>query len=326
MNSLMEKRMNHYCPAMTNKQVVIHIDPAIGSTNLGDEIISDAISVYLRKMFNGSRIICIGSRDVGAWSRRIMAAADYIFFGGSNALSANPVFGYRQFAVGFLQHLGLRNVVLMGVGWWQYQNSFGPLAPSLYRRMLRKDIIHSVRDEYAKNKLSELGLENVINTACPTMWSLVGFDAAVADNVVVTLTDYNRDYERDVAILNGVLKKFDRVFFWPQGTDDEKYLQTFRTSVNLGRIGVLKPNLYALDEALGAGASYVGTRLHAGIRALQHKCATYIVPIDNRSIEIAKTGSLPLISPQLESIELGAVYGFVHTQRPEVKQFVEQFR
>ena len=40
---------------------------------------------------------------------------------------------------------------------------------------------------------------------------------------------------------------------------------------------------------------YVGTRLHAGIRALQHKKRTIIIGIDNRAIEKAKDFNLTVI-------------------------------
>ena len=311
---------------VSNQQVIVHIDPVIASTNLGDEIISSAVSTQMRSLFDGCRIINIGSRDIGKWSRRIMDDADYVFFGGSNALSANPIFGYRQFAMGFIPPLYLRNLILMGVGWWQYQNSLGPLASAFYKKIFRHDIVHSVRDEYTLQKLRDLGFKNVVNTGCPTMWGLKEFEATVSDEVVITLTDYNRDFQRDTEILNNALNKFDRVYFWPQGTNDRQYLNALGASINIERISVLSPLLSTLDETLAAGAAYVGTRLHAGVRALQHNRPSYIIPIDNRAIEIAKTESLPLISPQLKSIEPGVMFSFTPTEKLTINQFLEQFR
>ena len=40
----------------------------------------------------------------------------------------------------------------------------------------------------------------------------------------------------------------------------------------------------------------MGTRLHAGVRALQHKKRTLILSVDNRANEIAKDTNLPVIS------------------------------
>ncbi|MEQ1620725.1 MAG: polysaccharide pyruvyl transferase family protein [Methylococcales bacterium] len=311
---------------MLNEKIVVHIDPAIGSTNLGDEVISEAVARHIKLMFPEARIINIASRDIGKWAKGVLKAADTIIFGGSNALSANPVLGYRQFAMGFMQYLGVRNVTLMGVGWWQYQDSFGPFAQTFYKKVLRHDIIHSVRDEYTLTKLKALGFEGALNTACPTMWSLDSFETGVSENVVVTLTDYNRNFDRDLALLSKSLEKFNRVYFWPQGTRDNQYLQTFSSVIDLQRIELIKPNLQALDDVLHSGACYAGTRLHAGIRALQFKRPSFIIPIDNRAVEIAKMEHLTLVNPALETVEVGAKFNFSHTAKPEIQQFLNQFR
>jgi polysaccharide pyruvyl transferase WcaK-like protein len=311
---------------MLKNKIVVHIDPAIGSTNLGDQIISEALARHIKLMFPEARIINIASRDIGKWAKSVINVADIVFFGGSNALSANPVFGYRQFAMGFMQYLGLSNITLMGVGWWQYQYSFGPLAHAFYKKILCKDVIHSVRDEYTLTKLKDLGFESVLNTACPTMWSLDSFEDDVSDDVVVTLTDYHRNIERDIALIKNALEKFNQVFFWPQGTLDCQYLQTFSSAIDFNRIQILDPNLQALDNILKSGASYVGTRLHAGIRALQFRRPSFIIPIDNRAVEIAKMENLILVNPELENVKVGENFSFSHTTKPEVQQFLTQFK
>src|SRR5687767_3928820 len=107
---------------------IVHVDPAIGSTNLGDQIISEAVANQLNLLFSPSRSISISSRDVGAWSRHLLEKADYIFLGGSNALSSNPLFGYRQLSIGRFNAFNLSRLVLLGVGWWQYQERFGLFA------------------------------------------------------------------------------------------------------------------------------------------------------------------------------------------------------
>ena len=309
---------------MTNK-VIVHIDPAIGSTNLGDQIISEAINKQISIMFHDSRIISLSSRDVGNWAISILKKADFIFFGGSNALSSNPIFGYRQFSMRLASFLKLKNVILLGVGWWQYQDKFGPFAKSFYRKFLRDDFMHSVRDEYSKKKLNQLGFENIVNTGCPTMWDLGSFNTTVNDTVVLTLTDYNLNKLRDVLILKNALNKFDNVFLWPQGTDDYSYLQSFSSEIDIKRIKVINPTLKNFDEILSMQPCYVGTRLHAGIRALQHKCPTFIIPIDNRAVEIAKTESLILVDSDLGAIKMGDSYKFNHLKKPEIEKYTIQF-
>ena len=57
----------------------------------------------------------------------------------------------------------------------------------------------------------------------------------------------------------------------------------------------VKPSLQALDEILTIDIDYLGTRLHAGIRALQNKKRTLILAVDNRAIEISKDTNLPVV-------------------------------
>lgn len=311
---------------MKNKQVIIHLDPSVGCTNLGDEIISDAVSTYLKNMFDGCRIITMSSRDIGKWAKRVIASSDYVFLGGSNALSSNPVVGYRQFGVGYMPPLHLRNVVLMGVGWWQYQTGFGPFSSWFYNKILSESVTHSVRDEYTVTKLNDLGINNVVNTGCPTMWNLQNFSVTLADRVIFTLTDYNRVFDRDLNLIKSALDKFSQVYFWPQGTQDLEYLYSFSSSVDLRRVVVLNPTLQALDDLFANGVVYAGTRLHAGVRALQFQCPSYIVPIDNRATEMAKTESLTLIKPQMDTVEPATLFEYVATPSKEIDQFFNQFK
>ena len=41
---------------------------------------------------------------------------------------------------------------------------------------------------------------------------------------------------------------------------------------------------------------YIGTRLHAGIRALQNQKRTLILSVDNRATEMGKDFNLPVVS------------------------------
>jgi polysaccharide pyruvyl transferase WcaK-like protein len=307
-------------------KTIIHIDPAIGSTNLGDEIISDAVSFQLRKLFENHRIICISSRDIGTWSKKsVLSNADFIFFGGSNALSSNPVFGYRQFAMGIIPPYYLEKIILLGVGWWQYQDNIGFLGKSLYKKILRGNIIHSVRDVYSKRKMYDLGFKSTLNTSCPTMWDLESFECQIPNKVIITLTDYNKNHERDINFIKAISKKFNHVSFWPQGTDDLNYFQTISSHLDTTKIKLINPSIHAFNESLKDKSCYIGTRLHAGIRALQYQCPTYIIPIDNRATEISKTESLPLISSDLLALEIGQTYRYNHIKNLDIEKFTNQF-
>lgn len=305
---------------------IVHVDPSVGSTNLGDEIISEAVRSQLVVLFPAKRIINMASRDSGVWAKRVMAEADYVFLGGTNALSSDPLFGYRQFDMGRLPTFSFKNVILMGVGWWQYQSKFGLLASAFYKRTLHPSITHSVRDQYTADRLSQLGIESVLNTACPTMWNLESYDAEVGTDVVITLTDYHRNIERDAEFLKNIMAKFSKVYFWPQGTVDVEYLNSFSNQFNLSQIELIRPNLKDFDSLLNGGVTYIGTRLHAGIRALQKQCPSYILPVDNRAVEIAKTESLPLTDSLLSNIVVKEKFRYQAIHRNEVSSFLSQFK
>ena len=59
---------------------------------------------------------------------------------------------------------------------------------------------------------------------------------------------------------------------------------------------IIPRDLEAYERRLIQGnVDYVGTRLHAGIFALNHKVRSIIVAVDNRAIEIAKDTNLPIV-------------------------------
>ena len=59
---------------------------------------------------------------------------------------------------------------------------------------------------------------------------------------------------------------------------------------------IIEPDLHAYTAALQSGKiDYVGTRLHAGIHALNQKVRTIILAVDNRATEMGKDFNLPVI-------------------------------
>ena len=147
----------------------------------------------------------------------------------------------------------------------------------LLKSILSKDIIHSVRDSYTEKMLKSIGIENVINTSCPTMWNLteefcLQIPKSKGESVVVTLTDYKKDYKRDIQLIKILKNCYDRIMFWPQGSGDLEYFNELDLN-NHGEI--LSCNLSVFNDVLeNDGVDFVGTRLHAGIRALQKKKRT----------------------------------------------------
>jgi polysaccharide pyruvyl transferase WcaK-like protein len=112
------------------------------------------------------------------------------------------------------------------------------------------------------------------------------------NRVVFTLTEYNQDPERDGAMVRALEQAYDELWFWPQQFGDLAHME----AVASRPVNVLEPSLAALDEFLsGDPVDYVGTRLHAGIRALQHGRRAIIVGVDNRALEMGADTGLPVI-------------------------------
>ena len=58
----------------------------------------------------------------------------------------------------------------------------------------------------------------------------------------------------------------------------------------------MPPTIEAYNEILRKPKiDYIGTRLHAGVRALQNNVRTLILAVDNRAIEIGKDVNLNVI-------------------------------
>jgi hypothetical protein len=114
--------------------------------------------------------------------------------------------------------------------------------------------------------------------------------------VVTTLTFYHPNVSKDSQLLNLLLKRYEKVHLWIQGIEDYDYLQSL--DVDKRDIVLIPPSVTAFNNLLDThpNIEYAGTRLHAGIRAIQKGRRTMIVAVDNRAIEISRTTGLPVIS------------------------------
>ncbi|WP_230291762.1 polysaccharide pyruvyl transferase family protein [Croceicoccus sp. Ery5] len=288
-------------------------DPSISSENLGDQIIRDAVLTELTRRMPEQQIVHLPTQEIIAkHSIRIACEADWRIVGGTNLLSAHML-RYRQWQIGWRTARRIGPVLLCGVGWWQYQGKPDAYTKAVLRAALSRDGLHSVRDEYTKQKLASIGITNVVNTGCPTMWA-EGFGQEASrtkrsNAVLFTLTDYHPNPDRD-RLLIGVLKSiYEDLLFWPQGKGDRRYLSSLECDDG---IRVIEPSLSAFDSLLKPGAiDYVGTRLHGGIRAIQNGVRTIIVAIDNRSTELAKQTGLPVVEALNDSRLRASIIGSV---------------
>ena len=88
-------------------------------------------------------------------------------------------------------------------------------------------------------------------------------------------------------------QNYDHIYLWLQGNQDEEYLKNLDIPGNLTTI----PNTLEDYESVlnKGGVDYVGTRLHAGIHALNHKIRSIILAVDNRATEMGRDVNLPVI-------------------------------
>ncbi len=280
------------------RTIFLH-DTSILTKNLGDEIIMDAVRKELRSMVNNAFFINAPTHDyIGEEAFATLKDLPYSFIGGTNLLSGN-MDTYNQWKINLNSVGKLNNVILMGVGWWQYQEEVNQYTKFLLQNVLSSDFMHSVRDSYTEKKLHSIGIKNVINTGCMTLWRLdeqhcKNIPSEKSDEVVMTFTDYKPSIKYDKALLDVAKQNYRKVYIWLQGEGDYRYLKEL-----VGKdVEFIGPSLNAYDDVLSSHSNmvdYVGTRLHAGIRAMQHGRRSVIVSVDNRATEMGKDFNLPVV-------------------------------
>lgn len=296
---------------------IIKLSPWISSPNLGDQIIRDYCDIILDGLFPESCFISIPTHDrLSRLSMNNIASSDYSIVCGTNLLTSHMM-KYRQWNVYLRDAISLNlcgvpkrkildrelvrkharhnKVILLGAGWWQYQDVADFYTRILLKLLLSETALHSVRDSYSEKQLKDAGIKNVINTSCPTMWTLSeehckSIPTTKKETVITTLTNYNSNLDKDMAMLEILLRQYNRVYIWLQSTEDHKLLAQ---TPYLNKVGIVGPSLKSYDRFLAENeCDYVGTRLHGGIRAMNYKHRSIIVAVDNRAVEISKDTDL----------------------------------
>ena len=268
--------------------------PWLSTTNLGNRVIADSIYAAL------ARVGIRPTMEFGTFRRspvanlwRELRDVGPVIAGGTSILSPRMERWWPFWATPEVAHFLRGRVILMGVGWARYSDKTSAYTRWVLNKMLDPDAIHSVRDSYTAERLAEIGIKTVV-TSCPTLWDIHTWQAhhGRASRLILTVTDYNKDPMRDAAWISRVRATGIPVTFQPMSAEDNAYL--------IGELGVdptevALPTLAELNRALREeGTSMIGTRLHAGIRGLQHGRAAAIFALDNRAIEMAKDARLPV--------------------------------
>ena len=313
------------------------LNSSIASGNTGDFIIMDAALRQLDVCLPLAQRIHFTTHERLFWtSRQLQRQVAFNVACGTNLLHSHMAI-VKQWQIGLRASRWMKPVILLGVGW----RSKASRKTSLYTRwlvkaLLARECIHSVRDSYTRQRLEEIGVHNVANTACPTMWSLTPefctrIPAEKGEEVVATLTDYSPDPERDRRLLDLLKRAYRRVHFWCQGSGDHAYLSSLGKA---GDVELIGGNLTAFDALLGnrsLSLDYVGTRLHGGIRALQHGRRTLIVGVDHRAEEKRHDFNLPVASRYVAADSLDRTIRSpllcdIRLPLEDIRRWKEQFR
>lgn len=283
---------------------ILLLDTSIATFNIGDEIINDSIKRNWPELFQKNYIATYPAHTPPyTWWQQLLFSkkfsnlqnVDYKFLCGTNALYTNmirplPVWNIYAWNAAFL-----RGTILLGVGAGLNSHDINFYTRKLYKKVLSKQYIHSVRDSFTEELLGKLGFK-ALNTGCPTLWGLTSdfcksIPTEKSDNVLFTLTGKQPDFLNDKLMIEILSKNYKELYFWPQTITDLDYLNT------LGEFHykLVAPNLRAYDEVLTQKIDYVGSRLHGGIRALQHAKRSLIISIDYRAENMGANYSLPIL-------------------------------
>lgn len=272
---------------------IVLFDPSIRSLNLGDHIIMDSAERELSEITRGRFTLkCATHAPAVTFYQntrlnprmRFYDEAKYKFVCGSNLLWRRLSIPRPTFNINPFNCMPYEGCILLGVGTDSGKKEMDSYTRRLYCKVLSSEYIHSTRDNKTKSIVESLGFK-AINTGCPTMWRFTEefcseIPTSKAESVIFTLTDYNRDVERDREMIQILRRNYRCVSMWLQGAFDEEYLNELGEYDNIHLIG---PSLSDFDQALSsADVDYVGTRLHAGMFALQHKRRSIILIVDER--------------------------------------------
>lgn len=288
------------------------LDPSLkdhngnSSINLGDVIIYESVFKYLKELFPDKDIIRISTHSFLEKKHfSILKQKNLKFFSGTNALSSN-VREYHQWKLSkkkfFFLSPKVKDVILMGVGWWQYQGSPTLATKYFYNNVLSKTYIHSVRDAYTRNKVISMGFRDTINTSCPTTWELNGRNVnrknRSVNNCLFMITDYKQNSVFDNELIKIIIEHYTgEIFFFPQGTLDIDYINSLEIyKANKNKIKILNRTVEEFKNCISQSSlNYIGTRLHGGIKCLQYNHDSLIISVDNRAKEIGKDINLPVV-------------------------------
>lgn len=318
---------------------VLLFNTAVGSLNTGDYIINESGKEQLLSLLNGMFVVEYATHlpvshfyQNNRFSMRIRYTdnSDYKFILGTNLLTYDNFHPWPNWNVNIFNYRPYKGVVLIGVGSAPNAPKINGYTKYLYKKILSRDYIHSTRDEKTKELLESIGVK-AINTGCVTLWGLTSekcrqIPTTKSDRVVFTLTDYARDEVNDQRLVDILKCNYKNIYFWPQGSGDYEYIHR----LGVEGIEIISPQLEAYRELLKRGGiDFVGTRLHAGIFAMQHSVRALIIIVDNRARDMQQSYNINAIERgDLDQLELKINSEFitkVQIDEEKIKVWKRQF-
>lgn len=286
----------------------IIFDTAICTSNLGDEIILDAIRRNMKEVFDNNFMLRLSTHSNNFSFMQMMrnnkkvnsfSNAKYKFVCGTNLISQKRIGKINaQWQIHPYEIPIFRNSILIGAGTTDGSENMDFYAEYLYKKVLSSKYMHSVRDELTKRVIESLGLK-AINTGCPTLWELTPehcreIKKSKSENCIITVSGYadQKDKSADQAFIDIVKKNYNKLYAWIQTTEDEKYLCSLKGTKNIRKIYSLSKYREIL---LKGNVDYIGTRLHGGVFAMQNKVRSLVISIDHRAEGFHEKNNIPII-------------------------------
>ncbi len=323
------------------KRVVV-FDTAIGTTNLGDEIILQCLEEQLAFLLDNSFIMRFGTHVKNLPRMRYVTEnpkiqfaydADFKLIMGTNLLSRDIWRTQAQWPIGRMDCWLYDNCIMAGVGTTLREGKTTRHTKKIYKRILRPDFYHSVRDEESKRLLEGVGFL-AINTGCPTLWKMTPefcwqIPTQKASRVIFSLSGYKPQQNRamDQELIRILRENYKELYFWEQTSADGPYLDTFEGIGDIRRVCSLKQYQNVLDSG---DIDYVGTRLHGGVYAIQHKVRSIIIAIDHRARGFHDTNNLCIcerneIPEKLAGMIQGEIVTDIHLRQDDIDRWKAQF-
>ena len=319
---------------------IILFNTAVGSFNQGDYIIKESIQREFAPYLKNNYVVELGTHTPTCFIDQFRSQRNnelkkfrYGFVLGTNLFTTNRLHCENTWNFRYYNAITFPETILIGVGSSAAINSkVNFYTKAIYEKFFSHDFFHSVRDERTKLYLEKMGYK-AINTGCATMWMLTkdhckSITHLKSESVLFTLTDYSKSIENDKELLHILEQNYKKIFFWPQGSGDYEYLKSIQDKET--KTTIISPNIDSLNSFLDNNeCDYIGTRLHAGLKALQKKKRSLILSVDNRAEDIKQTYNIPIAKRyDYESIKNFISYSYetnINIDEESISKFKKQF-